>query len=103
MSNQWISLLDLIDKDPVAILGEKIAQKFNATLPYLFKVLAASRPLSVQAHPSLKQAEAGFAHENAEGIPLDAPHRNYRDSNHKPECIFALTSFWALCGFRNLR
>ncbi len=101
IDNQWVSLLDLIEKSPDAILGEKVAQKFDGTLPYLFKVLAASRPLSIQAHPSLKQAKEGFERENAEGIPLDAPHRNYRDDNHKPECIFALTPFWALCGFRN--
>ena len=101
VGNQWVSLLDLIEKSPDAILGEKVAQKFDGTLPYLFKVLAASRPLSIQAHPSLKQAKEGFERENAEGIPLDAPHRNYRDDNHKPECIFALTPFWALCGFRN--
>jgi mannose-6-phosphate isomerase len=101
--NQWISLLDLIEKNPEAILGKKIAQKFDGTLPYLFKVLAASRPLSIQAHPSLKQAKEGFERENAEGIPLNAPHRNYRDDNHKPECIFALTSFCALCCFRHRR
>jgi mannose-6-phosphate isomerase len=102
-NDQWISLSDLIEKNPDVILGKKVSQKFDGTLPYLFKVLAAARPLSIQAHPSRKQAKEGFARENAEGIPLDAPHRNYRDANHKPECIFALTSFWALCGFRNRR
>jgi mannose-6-phosphate isomerase len=100
-NNQWISLLELIDKNPETLLGKTTTQKFNGTLPYLFKVLAAARPLSIQAHPSLKQAKNGFKRENAEGIPLNAPHRNYRDDNHKPECIFALTSFWAVCGFRN--
>ena len=100
-NNQWISLVDLIEKNPEAILGKKVSQKFKGTLPYLFKLLAASSPLSIQAHPSLKQAKEGFERENAEGIPIDAPHRNYRDDNHKPECIFALTSFRALCGFRN--
>ena len=102
-NHQWISLLDLIEKNPDALLGKKISKKFDGTLPYLFKVLAASKPLSVQAHPSLKQAKEGFERENAAGIPLNAPNRNYRDDNHKPECIFALTSFWALCGFRNRR
>ena len=68
--------------------------------PYLLKVLAAAAPLSIQAHPNKAQAEAGFARENRKAIPLSAPHRNYRDDNHKPECLCALTSFWALCGFR---
>jgi mannose-6-phosphate isomerase len=100
-NNQWVSLLDLINENPEAILGKTAARKFNGTLPYLFKVLAASRPLSIQAHPNLEQARRGFQRENAEGIPLSAPHRNYKDANHKPECILALTLFWALCGFRN--
>jgi mannose-6-phosphate isomerase len=100
-NNQCLSLLDLINDDPEAILGKTATRKFNNTLPYLFKVLAASLPLSIQAHPNLEQARSGFKSENAQGIPLSAPHRNYRDANHKPECILALNSFWALCGFRN--
>ena len=70
------------------------------TLPFLLKVLAASRPLSLQAHPTIAQAVEGFARENAAGIPLDAPDRNYKDELHKPELIYALTPFRALCGFR---
>jgi mannose-6-phosphate isomerase len=71
------------------------------TLPFLLKVLAAEAPLSLQAHPNLAQAEEGFARENALGIPLDAPERNYRDPLPKPELIYALSSeFAALCGFR---
>jgi mannose-6-phosphate isomerase len=70
-------------------------------LPFLLKVLAAASPLSLQAHPSLSQAALGFARENSLGIPVDAPNRNYRDELHKPELIFALTPFRALCGFRS--
>jgi len=69
-------------------------------LPFLMKVLAADEPLSIQAHPSKEQAERGFARENALGIPIDAPDRNYRDDNPKPELLCALTQFTALCGFR---
>lgn len=69
-------------------------------LPFLMKILAAEMPLSIQAHPTRDQAARGFARENAAGIDLDAPHRNYRDANHKPEIIIALTEFSALCGFR---
>ncbi len=96
----WHSLEELVDRYPQEILGRETAAAFGSTLPYLFKVLAAARPLSLQAHPSLAQAREGFARENARGIPPDAPHRNYRDPNHKPECICALTPFWALHGFR---
>ena len=71
-----------------------------ATLPFLLKVLAAGSPLSLQAHPTIAQARAGFAAENAADVPLDAATRNYKDELHKPEIIFALTPFRALCGFR---
>jgi mannose-6-phosphate isomerase len=101
-NGKWRSLLELIDKNPRGILGEKVAQKFKNRLPYLFKVLAAGKPLSIQAHPSLGQAKEGFERENRFGIPLDAPNRNYKDDNHKPECICALSDFWALNGFRKI-
>ena len=85
---------------PADLLGEKVASSYANKLPFLLKVLAADTPLSLQAHPSVAQAQAGFAADEAAGIPLDAPHRNYRDQNHKPELLCALTEFWALCGFR---
>jgi mannose-6-phosphate isomerase len=70
-------------------------------LPFLLKILAAGSPLSLQAHPTTAQAQEGFARENAAGIPIDAPHRNYKDPNAKPEMIYALSNeFRALCGFR---
>ena len=101
-NGQWISLSALIAKNPIDVLGKKVAQDFNNHLPYLFKVLAAAKPLSIQAHPGLHQAREGFQRENAQKIPLDAPNRNYRDDNHKPECICALTRFWALSRFRKI-
>lgn len=95
-----IPLQQFIDRQPTFLLGQEVVQRFGAALPYLFKVLAASQPLSIQAHPSRQQAQKGFARENKEGKALDAPDRNYRDDNHKPEIICALTPFWALNGFR---
>lgn len=72
-------------------------------LPYLLKLLGAASPLSIQAHPSKAQAEAGFAREEADGIPRDAPERTYRDANHKPELIVALSeTFRAVAGLRDL-
>lgn len=94
-------LAELIAADPMANLGQEVHERFGQ-LPFLFKVLAAAEPLSIQAHPTLDQAIAGFARENQEGIQLDAPHRIYRDDNHKPELIAALTPFHAKCGFRPL-
>ncbi len=70
-------------------------------LPFLLKVLAAASPLSLQAHPTHAQARAGFDRENALGVPLGAPSRNYKDPFHKPELILAVSErFEALCGFR---
>ena len=99
---QWLSLIELIRKYPHDILGREISEKFHNKLPYLFKVLAAAKPLSIQAHPDLAQAKEGFERENRQNIPLDAPNRNYKDDNHKPECICALSKFYALYGFRSI-
>jgi len=95
------SLLDAVAADPARLLGGDRASRWNATLPFLLKVLAADEPLSLQAHPSIDQARAGFGREEAAGVPRDAAHRNYRDANHKPELICALTEFQALVGFRD--
>ena len=98
----WRSLPEVIQESPEEMLGQKVAARFFNKLPFLFKVLAAAKPLSIQAHPNKEQAVQGFARENELGIPLDAVHRNYRDDNHKPEIICALTPFWALNGFRRI-
>jgi mannose-6-phosphate isomerase len=92
---------DVIADDAAQALGGEVAERFGS-LPFLMKILAAAEPLSIQAHPSLEQARAGFARENDLGVPLDAPTRVYRDANHKPELICALTPFEAKCGFRDL-
>ena len=69
-------------------------------LPFLLKILAAGQPLSIQAHPNKEQALAGFARENAAGVAITDPARDYKDNHHKPEMIVALTPFTALVGFR---
>lgn len=84
------------------VLGAAVVAEFGTELPFLLKVLAAERPLSLQAHPSAEQARGGFERENRAGIPETAPHRSYRDPNAKPELICALTPFAAMCGFRPL-
>ncbi|MEU2117052.1 mannose-6-phosphate isomerase, class I [Streptomyces sp. NPDC016459] len=90
----------VIAADPLAELGAATLRRFGARLPFLLKLLAADAPLSVQVHPDPAQARAGFAREDALGIPTDAPHRTYRDAHHKPEMIVALSRFRGLCGFR---
>ncbi|GGP69934.1 mannose-6-phosphate isomerase, class I [Saccharothrix coeruleofusca] len=95
------SLLDLLAEDPRGQLGERFAQRWGGRLPFLLKVLAAEEALSLQAHPSAEQAALGFAAENAAGVPIDSPVRNYKDPSAKPELVCALTEFHALAGFRD--
>jgi mannose-6-phosphate isomerase len=94
------TLAAMIDRNP-SCLGREILGDFG-TLPYLFKLLAAEKPLSIQAHPNLEEAREGWERENRLGIPLTGATRNYKDPNHKPEILCALTPFTAMCGFRPL-
>ncbi|GGN37130.1 mannose-6-phosphate isomerase, class I [Streptomyces fuscichromogenes] len=95
------TLVEVIDADPKAELGEAAVARFGPRLPFLLKILAAGAPLSLQVHPDLEQAREGYEDEERRGIPVDAPDRNYKDANHKPELICALTEFDGLCGFRD--
>ena len=92
-------LSTLINSAPAAVLGDATQARFGS-LPFLFKVLCAENALSIQVHPSKAQAEAGFAREEAAGIDIKASNRNYKDPNHKPELVFALTPYQAMNGFR---
>jgi mannose-6-phosphate isomerase len=102
IQGQVIPLHRLIDGAAETVLGQETAERFHRQLPFLFKVLSARKPLSIQAHPSKQKAEEGFARENALNIAITDKNRNYKDSNHKPEMIAALTDFYALSGFRPL-
>ncbi|MEZ8129693.1 mannose-6-phosphate isomerase, class I [Enterovibrio norvegicus] len=93
-------LSDFIGSDMANVIGQQTQETFGE-LPYLFKVLCAANALSVQVHPSKAQAEAGYAKEEAAGIPLSASFRNYKDPNHKPELVYALTPYTAMNGFRD--
>ncbi len=99
--NDEITLDKFIAENPQKILGKKVYQKFSC-LPYLFKILAVAEPLSIQVHPNKADAEAGFLRENQLGKSLLANNRNYKDNNHKPEMIVAITPFRAMNGFRPL-
>jgi mannose-6-phosphate isomerase len=78
-----------------------LTQAAGRELPFLFKVLAVEKPLSIQAHPNKTQAKEGFERENKAGLPIEAPERNYKDTNHKPEIICALSPFTMMAGFRD--
>ncbi|MEV7235560.1 mannose-6-phosphate isomerase, class I [Streptomyces sp. NPDC051020] len=93
-------LTDIIAADPERELGTATVEKFGPRLPFLLKLLAAGAPLSLQVHPDLAQAKKGYEDEERRSVPIDAPHRTYKDANHKPELICALTPFEGLCGFR---
>ncbi|MEU3657237.1 mannose-6-phosphate isomerase, class I [Streptomyces sp. NPDC032161] len=94
------SLAEVIAADPEGELGRATVDKFGPQLPFLLKLLAAGAPLSLQVHPDVDQARRGYADEERRSVPVDAPHRTYKDASHKPELICALTPFAGLCGFR---
>jgi len=90
----------LVAHDPVRVVGRASVEAFGPRLPFLLKIIAAAQPLSLQAHPSREQAAAGYAREQAAGVPRDAPQRTYRDGWPKPELLCAFVETDALCGFR---
>ena len=92
------ALDQMIQENKLEFLGASIADRFGS-LPYLFKILDVKKMLSIQVHPSKENAEKGFLKEQLAGIAIDAPHRNYKDQNHKPEVMVALSDFWLLHGF----
>ena len=94
------TLAEVIASDPVRWLGPDLAEAGHTALPFLLKILAMGRPLSLQAHPSAEQAAIGYAREEEASVDLDARNRTYRDPNPKPEALVALFDTWALCGFR---
>lgn len=97
---EQVFLKDAISKDPERFLGGKVHQDFKG-LPFLLKILDVASILSIQVHPTIEQATEGFDREEAAGIPIDAAHRNYKDRNHKPEMLVALSDFWLLHGFKS--
>ena len=101
--DQNLRLGDLLALNPNDFLGEHVVSEFGPRLPYLMKALSAERPLSLQVHPKPHIARQGFRAENQAGVPLTSAIRNYKDDQHKPEMILALTHFEGLCSFRNAR
>ena len=95
-----VALNQLIQRDPDGLLGERVKKNFGR-LPYLFKVQDVKDILSIQVHPNKKAAELEFEAENKKQIPIDAPNRNYKDDNHKPELMLALSDFYLLHGLRS--
>ena len=86
---------------PALELGEAVAERFGGRLPFLLKVLAAEKALSIQLHPTRAQAEEGFAREERAGVPRNGRERVYVDDWPKPEILCALTPFEVLAGLRS--
>lgn len=93
-------MTEYIQADLTGHLGQEVAAQFDGQLPFLFKLLDVQQMLSIQVHPDKARAKAGFQRENELGIPLQAAHRVFKDPNHKPEIMVALSEFWLLHGFR---
>lgn len=103
LDGERVALNHLIQQDPNNVLGERIADEYGPRLPYLLKVLAAARALSLQVHPKPHHAREGFIRENAAGVPQTHPSRSFHDDRHKPELLVALSTFEVLAGFRAAR
>ena len=95
----WFGTHPLGESETIAD-SKSLSEILGKKLSFLVKILSAERALSIQVHPNAQQAKDGFHFEQAQGISLDDPKRNYKDSSHKPEALIALTPFEALCGFR---
>ncbi len=100
LQNSNESLLAQIEKNKIEMLGATVTEQFQS-LPFLLKILDVAQMLSIQVHPSKASAAEGYENENEKDISLTAPHRNYKDENHKPEALVALGDFWLLHGFKN--
>lgn len=100
VQDRQIALDEFVEGSPDEALGSDVARRVGAQLPFMVKFLAAGQPLSLQVHPTRAQAEEGYLREDAAGIPVNDPTRNYRDREHKPEMLYALSAFDMMCGFR---
>jgi mannose-6-phosphate isomerase len=92
----------IIDTDQFCSIAlDQLLQKDKSlgNLPYLYKILDVASMLSIQVHPNKSDAAIGFEKEEKAGISLTASNRNYKDKNHKPEVMVALSDFWLLHGF----
>jgi mannose-6-phosphate isomerase len=94
-----IPLTDIIKNDPIKALSLSVNNTFG-DLPYLLKIMDVRQMLSIQVHPTKEVAEAGFEREDKMGIARNAYNRNYKDRNHKPEVMLAISEFWLLHGFK---
>ena len=90
IENQKYNLVDVIKENSNEILGERIAEKFNNTLPFLLKILSINKALSIQAHPDKSLAKLLHTNDPA----------NYPDENHKPEIAIALDNLKAIVGLK---
>jgi mannose-6-phosphate isomerase len=95
-----VPLPEWIARDPARVLGAGVASRFGGELPFLLKLLAVERPLSLQAHPDARRAREGFERESRAGLAAGDPARAYRDARHKPELVCALRRFHTLSGLR---
>jgi mannose-6-phosphate isomerase len=93
----------LVAEHPDEVLGSRVLDRYGARLPFLLKVLAVERPLSLQVHPEAEQARLGYAADESAGLAPKDPARRYVDPHAKPELVVALTRFAALAGFRDPR
>ncbi|MFO6452002.1 MULTISPECIES: mannose-6-phosphate isomerase, class I [unclassified Aeromicrobium] len=100
VAEMWLGTHPLAPSQVETAEGLRPLSDIAGEVPFMLKILAAEQPLSIQVHPGQAEAREGFAREEADGVPLDSPQRVFKDPNHKPEMVYALSTFDTLVGFR---
>jgi len=81
----------VVAADPEGELGTDCVQRFGPRLPFLLKVLAPGRAISIQAHPTAEQARS---------LRATTGDRVYVDDWAKPELLLAIAPFEVFVGLR---
>lgn len=100
VAEMWLGTHPLAPSQVETPEGLRPLSDVAGDVPFMLKILAAEQPLSIQVHPNAEEARAGFEREEAAGVPLDSPQRVFKDTRHKPEMVYALSTFDTLVGFR---
>ncbi len=100
VTSEGTTLTDLMATSPETFLTPRERKRWKNELPFLCKVLDVQDMLSIQIHPNRTEASKGYKEEENRNIPRDAPERTFRDRNHKPEMMYALSEFYLLQDFR---
>lgn len=85
--DEGTDLASLFAADPAGLVGKEVLDRFGGRFPFLLKILAPTKSLSIQCHPTAEQV-------------LSAPAGTYGDGWPKPEAFVAIAAMEAFIGMR---